>query len=322
MNSTKKFLTQSGFVVSALTLALGFGPTQAVAADSIAEAISGGSAKLSLRARFEDVGFEDSANDRDALTLKTRLTFSTADLSGFSALLEFDDVTELTDSEDYTSAIADPEGTEINQFYVQYKNDFATAKVGNQRILLDNQRFVGGVGFRQNEVTFDAITAVFTPMAGLTATLGFTNNRHFLNGSSFSDESVTLFNVGYKVAGYGKLSGYTYLIDDLLNRDITLDTYGVRFAGSTGMFVYELEAATQTREVVAGDFDTDYYHLAGGIKAAGFTFKAGLETQTSDDGQVAFITPLGTNHKFNGWADRFLVTPCGRFRGCLFQCGG
>ena len=314
MFSTNKLLSQPTFAMSALAFALGVGHLpSAVAADSIAEAISGGSANLSLRARFEDVSIDDA--EADAFTLKTRLTFKTADLAGFSSVLEFDDVTELRGEDDYFPPIADPEGTEVNQFYIQYKNDLVTSKVGNQRILIDNQRYIGGVGFRQNEVTYDAVTAVFTPAAGLTATVGYTNSRHFLNGNSFSGESVTILNVGYKVGSIGKLSGYGYLIEDLNNPGSvvvadSVDTYGVRFAGATGMAVYEAEIATQTREAVSGaEFDTDYYHLAGGVKAAGFTFKAGLETQTSDGGNGAFITPLGTNHKFGGWADKFLLTP-------------
>ena len=35
----------------------------------------------------------------------------------------------------------------------------------------------------------------------------------------------------------------------------------------------------------------------------------GYELLGSDDGKVAFNTPLATKHKFNGWADKFLGTP-------------
>ena len=56
--------------------------------------------------------------------------------------------------------VADPKGTELNQGYVQYKGiDNVGLKLGRQRINLDNQRFIGGVGWRQQEQTFDAFRA-------------------------------------------------------------------------------------------------------------------------------------------------------------------
>ena len=35
----------------------------------------------------------------------------------------------------------------------------------------------------------------------------------------------------------------------------------------------------------------------------------GYEVLGSDDGKIAFQTPLATKHKFNGWTDLFLATP-------------
>ncbi|MEZ5508662.1 MAG: hypothetical protein R3F47_02015 [Gammaproteobacteria bacterium] len=73
-------------------------------------------------------------------------------------VLEFDDVTALKD-EDYNDtagngqdnpAIADPEGTEVNQVYLSYQGlDKTDIRYGRQRILLDNERFVGGVGWSE-----------------------------------------------------------------------------------------------------------------------------------------------------------------------------
>src|SRR5690606_19462585 len=56
------------------------------------------------------------------------------------------------------AVVADPEGTEINQAWLAYASDQITTTFGRQRLVLDNARFVGDVGWRQNAQTFDAIT--------------------------------------------------------------------------------------------------------------------------------------------------------------------
>lgn len=54
--------------------------------------------------------------------------------------------------------MADPECTEANQAYLQMKLGTFTGIAGRQRVILDNARFIGNVGWRQNEQTYDAVT--------------------------------------------------------------------------------------------------------------------------------------------------------------------
>ena len=50
--------------------------------------------------------------------------------------------------------VADPASTEINQSYLSYKGLADTIlKYGRPVIIYDNHRFVGNVGWRQNEQT-------------------------------------------------------------------------------------------------------------------------------------------------------------------------
>ncbi len=44
---------------------------------------------------------------------------------------------------------------------IKYANDGFSAIVGRQRVLHNNQRFVGGVGWRQNEQTYDGVRAQY-----------------------------------------------------------------------------------------------------------------------------------------------------------------
>ena len=101
------------------------------------------------------------------------------------------------------------------------------------------------------------------------------------------------------------LTGYTYLLNDI-GGTTDFNTYGLRATGAVNIAVYEVEYAIQNKEVAGADFDTSYYNVAAGVKLDGVTVKLGQELLGSDDGKAAFATPLGTNHKFNGWSDNFL----------------
>ena len=58
--------------------------------------------------------------------------------------------------------IADPPDTEVNQAYLLFdRPDWlgTSVKGGRQRIVLDDHRFIGNVGWRQNEQTYDGAWA-------------------------------------------------------------------------------------------------------------------------------------------------------------------
>lgn len=57
--------------------------------------------------------------------------------------------------------VADPTGTEINKAWFNLHFSDHDFKLGLQRIVFDNQRFIGGVAWRQSEKTFDAACADF-----------------------------------------------------------------------------------------------------------------------------------------------------------------
>jgi hypothetical protein len=75
------------------------------------------------------------------------------------------------------AVVADPESNEINQAYLSYSGiDNTVVKWGRQRLILDNARFVGNVGWRQNEQTFDAFTIVNKSLPDTTITAGYVTN--------------------------------------------------------------------------------------------------------------------------------------------------
>ena len=281
-----------------------------------------GKATLDFRLRYEAVDQDNAAKDADALTLRTRLNYKTATYNNFSAFVEFED-SRAVGVDDYNdtngngteySVIADPEHTEVDQAYVQYKANGLTAKLGRQVITLDNHRFVGHVGWRQDKQTFDA--ASFNYKADkFDLTYAYINKRNRIFGDEKDlDSKDHLINLSYNT-GYGKLTGYSYMLEVDEGVDNSLDTYGVRFAGKKkdgkNKWLYAVEYATQDSESdsAAKDYSADYMLAELGYVTNGLTFKGGYEVLGSDNGEYGFATPLATLHKFNGWADQFLGTP-------------
>ncbi|MEM0911417.1 MAG: alginate export family protein [Pseudomonadota bacterium] len=291
---------------------------------SLYDALAGGKAFADFRLRYESVDQENPVEDADALTLRTRLGYTTGNYNGFSAVVELEDNRIVGGQGDFTvgptgfnpglfSVIADPEHTELDQGFVQYKNESVTVKVGRQVIALDGQRFVGHVGWRQDRQTFDALRVIYSPVEGLTLDYSYVDQRNRIFGEEADfDSKDHLFNASYKL-GSGKLVGYAYLLEIDNDTDNSLDTYGISYTGGIDLsgtkLSYKAEFATQSSETATTDFDADYLGLEVGATFSGVTAKVGYESLGSDDGAFGFSTPLATLHKFNGFADIFLRTP-------------
>jgi len=302
---------------SALSMAVAMAAVSApsMAVETITEALKEGEVKLSFRMRYEEVDVDGS--DVDLTSLKTRLTYKSAAYEGFSGLIEVDDVTHIGDDD---SGVADPEGTEVNQAYLSYTFSDTTVKYGRQRILLDNQRFVGGVGFRQNEQTYDGLTVVNKSLPDTTLFAAHIDNVNRIFGEDDArgdhENDTYLFNAKYEGFKAGALTAYAYLIDNEDAAAFSTDTYGIRFAGKTGDFGYALEYATQSdADDNPNSYDADYVLAEGSYKIGDVTLKAGYEVLGADDTDGQFITPLATLHKFQGWNDKFLGGGTGNITG-------
>ncbi|EAT11711.1 hypothetical protein HF888_02975 [Bermanella marisrubri] len=265
-----------------------------------------------FRYRTESVDKDNNLDTALANTLKSRLTIKTGTAYGFSGLVEGDNTLHITDDFNSTEnnqaeyqKVVDPETTQINQAYVQYSNAGNTIKLGNQRILLDNQRHVGGVGFRQDEATFDAVSISSTYFDNTKLFFAVANNRNTIKNEN-TEEDIILLNAQHNYSDSLKATAFYYSIET--ESGSNLDTFGLRSTGVlSNKASYEAEIATQDDETNT----TLYYHLAGSYKLGAIKATLGLETLGSDDGDASFKTPLGTNHKFFGWSDTYLGAPDG-----------
>jgi hypothetical protein len=105
-----------------------------VGAENLTEAITNGTVKGDIRIRYEDVDNDDT--DSDGMTIRTRLGYMTGTYADFSAYVEFEDVRDMFGIDDEEELIPDPEVTEVEQGFLQYKNDQVTGKGGRQVITL------------------------------------------------------------------------------------------------------------------------------------------------------------------------------------------
>jgi len=294
-------------------------PTQAA---SVTEFVKEGDVIAQLRIRNETVQQDNAKDDAIAMTARARLGYETASMAGVQVLVEYDHVIALQDeynsktdfgsNDTSKSVVADPATGDINRAQISYKSDMFGATLGRQRIILDNARFVGNVGWRQNEQTYDAARIDVTAVENLTATYAYISqvNDIFYNDVEVKDH---LLNVGYKTP-VGKVTGYAYLLEDDAS-EATNNTMGLRFKGKTSLdaldILYTVELADQAQNSGADgakDNDAAYSLFEGGIKVSGVTLVAGLET-LGGDGTASFSTPLATKHAYNGWSDTFLGTP-------------
>ena len=305
--------------------------------------------KLNLNARFRyEYADIDGFDESNAFTLRTRLGYTTKRFEGFQAMIEFEDMRS-ADEDQYNAAglngqpgrsvIADPVDTELNQLWVDY--DFRsldgdlpiTARLGRQRMIFDDARFIGNVGWRQLEQTMDAVKLTATPIEGFQTTYAYIDevNRIFGpdSGRDFNSDSH-LVNVSYAGLEIGKIVGFAYLLDlGASGASVSSQTYGLRLDGNTDLndelaigYIGSVAFQSDYSEN-ATNYDALYFLLESKLKfkQANSFFGGGVEVLGSDDGVIAFSTPLATGHKFNGFADSFLATPAQGLRDYYLMAG-
>lgn len=342
----------SRLLVPALALLAGglaAAETAPPAPPTLREAITGGKPSVFLRARHEHVEAANFPNDANASTLRAALGYGTRPWQGLSAFLQYEGVVELGD-ERYNSTnngrtgfptVVDQTGSnEFQQVFATYAPSFverSALKAGRQEILLDNQRFVGNVGWRQDWQTFDAVAVTSSWYKPVTVFYAYLDEVHRIvpedapAGEVESDSH--LVNVAYTVPEIGKLTGYAYLLD--FDRTTTAflvqstATYGARAAGGVTLskdwsVPFQVEYAQQSDWAENPVAQDNQYGLAEiGIAWTGIALKAGMEVlEGQDRANDRFTTPLATLHAFNGWADLFLNTPNAGLRDAWVTIGG
>ena len=326
-----------GLLLAATTAAMTAAGSASAQDFFLDEALKGAKPILNFNVRLETVDFENSDNDATALTARLRAGFETGSVFNTKFLVEVEHTEAIIENFNSTvnglgqfPVVADPDQTELNRFQLT-NTSLKDTKItlGRQRIKLDDDRFIGNVGWRQNEQTYDALRIQNTPYKGVTLDVSYIDgvNRIFgtdsaigqFNSESFlANGSWTLPTEGYKL----KLTAYAYLLDlgelgeveegvaTAFGVANSSETYGGEVLYKRGPYGFKVRYANQSEFGDDSDFSADYFNaeLWGGYE--GFSLRGGYEVLGNDlENGEAFGTPLATLHKFNGWADVFLGTP-------------
>ncbi len=294
---------------------------------------------VDARLRYEGVDQSPLIKDASGITARVRAGIE-AKTGAFAFLLETE--ATLAISENYNSGlngktlypvIADPQNVELNRAQIQFTGLPKTVvTVGRQRINLDDQRFVASVGFRQNEQTFDAARIEYSGIKNVKAdvTIAWSNRTIWgVDGFGARQQSVSgdnvFANLSYKHK-IGTLTGFAYLVDQdeaaVSTFRLSSQSFGARFAGASPLskaakLTYAISYAKQSDyHNNPNNYSADYWLAELGGEAKGWKLLGGYEVLGASIGGAltSFQTPLATLHKFNGWADKFLVTPANGLR--------
>jgi hypothetical protein len=233
---------------------------------NLGEAITKGKVSLNLRYRYEEVDgkFDEPGK---ASTLRTALGYRTLWWKRLAAFVQFEDVRNLGFSNEHNNLgagslwngvtdrpiIADPPLTEINQAYLDWKPiDSLPFRGGRQEIVIDNSRFIGNVGWRQNHQSFDAATVSFTGVKNLDLGLSYITRQRTVTGASLPMSTGHL-DGALKFSGVGTLRAYVLSIDyeREAQSDLSTSTVGASFTGKAKFsdalsLTYRLELAKQS----------------------------------------------------------------------------
>ncbi|TRW49639.1 hypothetical protein FM042_01890 [Aliidiomarina halalkaliphila] len=286
-----------------------------------------GKVSIDFRYRLEHVEQTNPLQNALASTLRTRVNAQRALSTMIAFQLEIDHVEVIGDDRynstvnlrtDY-SVVADPRGTDINQALISIRiPDFdGVVDVGRMRINHLNQRFLGGVGWRQNEQTFDGVRYQHNTQDWRIDLAYIQNvNRVFGPKGPAANERGTLFTglVQWQLSDQQSLRGYMYDFDfsDWDIRDS--QTYGIEYHHTwpmpTGSLQAQVVAARQNDAHQHPQSFSHHYHRFSATMPVLQRAKLELGSERlAGDGISAFQTPLATLHAFQGFTDLFLVTP-------------
>lgn len=306
--------------------------SEAAFADGINQIWQDSSLKWNFRYRIEQVQPDGPLEDALASTLRSRLTVNTgkwalASNQSISALIEADHVAVIG-GETYNNTvngfsryatIADPDGLDLNQAALLFKaGDSSQITLGRQRLNFGDQRFIGSVGWRQNEQTFDGIRLVQSFGSAVQLDLASLHNANRVFGPDGPNADLhgrfNLAQANWTVKPEHVLQGYVYDFDfdSLVARSSS--TRGFDYKGAAQGFKWQLALANQQDAHQApANYNVGYHRIELSYPISQVTIK-GIVERLGSDGKVAFQTPFATLHAFNGFADMFLTTPTNGLR--------
>ncbi|USU04394.1 alginate export family protein [Sphingomonadaceae bacterium OTU29LAMAA1] len=300
---------------------------------------------IDTRLRHEHVEQNGLRDDADAVTARIRAGLQVTE-GPWSALAEAQGnlaivgkyYDGLQGSATSRPQIADPQSIALYRAQLQYRSAPLTVTAGRQRIQLEDERFVGAAGIRNNGQTFDAVRAEIVPVTGVKADVTYAwgvRTIWGIDGFGARPQAVGGDNI-FATLGWaspiGTLSGFAYLVDQdeapVQGYRLSSQSYGVRLAGSrkVGKATVAWQASHARQSDYhrnPNDYRADYWLADVAVDLAGPKLGAGYEVLGADRGTAltSFQTPLSSIFKFQGWADKFTTTPADGIRDLYASAG-
>jgi hypothetical protein len=277
--------------------------------------------RVETRARYEWADAADTGPASEALTVRIRPSLEFTASPKINILGEVEAIAALLPDRRNGfldpaggPAIADAQSLELNRLQIEWTPSEAIGiTLGRQRISLDDERFIGTVDFRQNQQTYDALTAAWQLPGKSVLQAGYIWRVGRILGAEqpggvFDSDSFYAHLAVPVPAGQVSLYHYDLDLDDRIGGLVQLRTTGVAWRGRAfprglGLF-WDLAYARQH----SGSRTPDYWRAGASIERGELGFSLRAERLGSDDG-TAFQTPLATLHRFQGAVDLFLETP-------------
>jgi len=234
----------------------------------------------------------------------------------------------------FASPIVDTEGFNLNQANLVYNSDDDwKVNIGRQSLSYDNERMVGALEYWQTPQSFDAVSFDYNDHINWHVQYAYTNKVHRIYGrdskSNLPSEDVrfgvveqrpgfelgkhklnaSLLNVEYKTENNLQIVAYNYLLNNKSYAEFSTKTTGLRVADQfkPNQFKYSYTAEFAWQEDAYNNpenYQVWYNLIEAEVQYKSHKVKFGQETLSNENG-IGFQTSLGTNHKFQGWADVF-----------------
>lgn len=271
-----------------------------------------GKVSLDSRLRYEVFDVQGGL-DVGGISHRIRYGYTTPAGKGFRGMIEGETVYAWGHGRHLHPADNAGDGTDLNQLWLAWEEEGrGSLKVGRQLYTLDDHRFIGHVGWRQNIQTFDALAGQLAATENLLLHAFYIDAVNTVTAAHNDIEAIGL-NLACTLTETLRLTGFYYALDGYPDiSGSSSDTAGLRLTGEIETrnvsWKYALSYARQWENSAFPGlpFGHDYLSADLSLQLSGWTLGGGLET-LSGNGRHGFSTPLATLHKFNGFADVFLA---------------
>ena len=265
-----------------------------------------------IRPRYE---FRDPLRDGTEATeaftsMRVRAQLNVALGGDVDAMIQLQDV-RFFGEEQNTLTDYSADNFDVHQAYIHFKRlggSRHALKIGRQAVAFGGQRLIGAVEWTQQGRVFDGLRLSLAPPWGKVDVVAIQLAE--AKAAQFSDDAY----LAGIYATLGDLDMFGLYDKEAGAPTTDRVTLGLRLAGHKAAYAYRVEGSYQTgthrgEDVAAFMFGGRVGHPVGRLKLDLWYDYLSGDSDPNDGETKVFDTLFATNHKFYGFADRFLNIP-------------